>query len=57
MTDIQRYRRDIVSNPLRLDDFAADIVDDIGGKEKAEEWLRLFVAAFEFAIDEAFEEE
>jgi len=50
-------RRDIVDNPRRLDDFVADIVDEIGDREKAEEWLKIFVEAFEFAVDEAFVEE
>ena len=58
MTDLQRYRQDIINNDLRLDVFCADLVEEFKIIENAEKWFYdKFTLAFENAIREKEAEE
>ena len=58
MTDLQRYRQDIIKNSLRLEVFCADLVEEFKNRNDAEKWFyNYFTPAFENAIMEKFIEE
>ena len=58
MTDLARYRTDILNDMLRLEIFCSDLVDELGSRQKAEKWLEeKMIPAFEGAIEETYPEE
>ena len=53
MTDLEKYREDIVKNSLRLEIFCIDLQDYFETSDKAMHWLEEhFIPAFECAVEE-----
>ena len=58
MTDLQRYRRDIINDHHRLEMFCINLVEEIGDAEVAAKWLNeKFIPMFHYAIGDFMERE
>jgi hypothetical protein len=51
MTSLELYRHDLLINPLSLEIFCADLVEELADPEKAGQWMAEFVRAFEGAVE------
>jgi predicted membrane protein len=56
MTDLQRYRKDIVENFRRRESFIADLMEFFENRSQAEIWLSKFVEDYQLIMDEYDEE-
>ena len=52
MLDLQRYRRDLITDSRRLDLFVHEIIEEIDDADKAEFWFTDLETYFENAIEE-----